>query len=73
MHYGLELLYKCFINDGLITDGDVLVKMAIEYYNSSGGQIGSTKYFTNDVASGGKATADDVKIVCYILVVELII
>ena len=35
--------------------------MAIEYYNSSGGQIGSTKYFTNDVASGGKATADDVK------------
>ena len=50
-----------FINDGLITDGDVLVKMAIEYYNSSGGQIGSTKYFTNDVASGGKATADDVK------------
>ena len=35
--------------------------MAIEYYNKTGGQIGSTKYFTNDVASGGKATADNVK------------
>tara|TARA_Y100000401_G_scaffold117472_1_gene126454 strand:+ start:36 stop:1463 length:1428 start_codon:yes stop_codon:yes gene_type:complete len=57
----IDELTIAFINDGLITDGDVLVKMAIEYYNSSGGQIGSTKYFTNDVASGGKATADDVK------------
>ena len=57
----IDELTIAFINDGLITDGDVLVKMAIEYYNSSGSQIGSTKYFTNDVASGGKATADDVK------------
>ena len=57
----IDELTIAFINDGLITDGDVLVKMAIEYYNSSGGQIGSTKYFTNDIASGGKATADDVK------------
>ena len=57
----IDELTIAFINDGLITDGDVLVKMAIEYYNSSGGQMGSTKYFTNDVASGGKATADDVK------------
>jgi hypothetical protein len=57
----IDELTVAFINDGLITDGDVVVKMAIEYYNSAGGQIGSTKYFTNDVASGGKATADDVK------------
>jgi hypothetical protein len=57
----IDELTIAFINDGLITDGDVLVKMAIEYYNSSGVQIGATKYFTNDTASGGKATADDVK------------
>ena len=57
----VDELTIAFINDGLITDGDVLVKMAIEYYNSAGGQIGSTKYFTNDTGSGGKATADDVK------------
>ena len=57
----IDELTIAFINDGLITDGDVLVKMAIEYYNSAGGQIGSTKYFTNDTGSGGKATADDVK------------
>ena len=57
----VDELTIAFINDGLITDGDVLVKMAIEYYNSSDVQIGATKYFTNDVASGGKATADDVK------------
>ena len=57
----IDELTIAFINDGLITDGDVLVKMAIEYYNSAGAQIGATKYFTNDVASGGKATADDVK------------
>ena len=57
----VDELTIAFINDGLITDGDVIVKMAIEYYNSAGGQIGSTKYFTNDTGSGGKATADDVK------------
>ena len=57
----VDELTIAFINDGLITDGDVLVKMAIEYYNSAGVQIGSTKYFTNDTGSGGKATADDVK------------
>ena len=57
----VDELTIAFINDGLITDGDVLVKMAIEYYNSAGVQIGATKYFTNDTASGGKATADDVK------------
>jgi len=57
----IDELTIAFINDGLITDGDSIVKMAIEYYNKTGGQIGATKYFTNDVASGGKATADDVK------------
>ena len=57
----IDELTIAFINDGLITDGDVLVKMAIEYYNSAGAQIGATKYFTNDTGSGGKATADDVK------------
>jgi hypothetical protein len=57
----IDELTVAFINDGLITDGDVVVKMAIEYYNSAAAQIGATKYFTNDVASGGKATADDVK------------
>ena len=57
----VDELTIAFINKGLVTDGDALVKMAIEYYNSAGGQIGSTKYFTNDTGSGGKATADDVK------------
>ena len=57
----IDELTIAFINDGLITDGDSIVKIAIEYYNKTGGQIGATKYFTNDVASGGKATADDVK------------
>ena len=57
----VDELTLAFINDGLITDGDSIVKIAIEYYNKTGGQIGATKYFTNDVASGGKATADDVK------------
>ena len=57
----IDELTIAFINDGLITDGDSIVKIAIEYYNKTGGQIGATKYFTNDTASGGKATADDVK------------
>ena len=57
----IDELTIAFIQDGLVTDGDPIVKMAIEYYNKTGGQIGSTKYFTNDVASGGKATADNVK------------
>ena len=57
----VDELTIAFINDGLITDGDVIVKMAIEYYNSAGAQIGATKFFTNDTGSGGKATADDVK------------
>ena len=57
----IDELTIAFINDGLITDGDVIVKMAIEYYNSAGAQIGATKFFTNDTGSGGKATADDVK------------
>jgi hypothetical protein len=57
----VDELTVAFINDGLVTDGDSVVKMAIEYYNSSGVQIGTVKYFPNDVASGGKATADDVK------------
>ena len=57
----IDELTIAFINDGLITDGDAIVKMAIEYYNSAGGQIGATKFFTNDTGSGGKATANDVK------------
>ena len=57
----IDELTIAFINDGLITDGDVIVKIAIEYYNKTGGQIGATKFFTNDTGSGGKATADDVK------------
>ena len=57
----IDELTIAFINDGLITDGDVIVKMAIEYYNSAGAQIGATKFFTNDTGSGGTATADDVK------------
>ena len=57
----IDELTIAFINDGLITDGDVIVKIAIEYYNKTGGQIGATKFFTIDTGSGGKATADDVK------------
>ena len=57
----VDELTVAFINDGLVTDGDSVVRMYIQYFNSSGGQIGSDKYFVNDTASGGKATADDVK------------
>ena len=57
----VDELTVAFINDGLVTDGDVLGRIYIQYFNSSGVQIGSDKYFVNDTASGGKATADDVK------------
>ena len=57
----IDELTIAFINDGLITDGDSVVRMYIQYFNSSGVQIGSDKYFVNDTGSGGKATADDVK------------
>ena len=57
----VDELTIAFINKGLVTDGDAVVRMYIQYFNSSGVQIGSDKYFVNDVASGGKATADDVK------------
>ena len=57
----VDELTVAFINDGLVTDGDSVVRMYIQYFNSSGVQIGSDKYFVNDTASGGKATADDVK------------
>jgi hypothetical protein len=57
----VDELTVAFINDGLVTDGDSLVTMWIAYYDSSGSQIGANKPFVNDVASGGKATANDVK------------
>ena len=57
----VDELTIAFINDGLVTDGDVLGRMYIQYFNSAGAQIGSDQYFTNDTGSGGKATADDVK------------
>ena len=57
----VDELTVAFINYGLINDGDVLGRIYIQYFDSSGGQIGSDKYFVNDVASGGKATADNVK------------
>tara|TARA_R110002050_G_scaffold159445_2_gene288883 strand:+ start:938 stop:2353 length:1416 start_codon:yes stop_codon:yes gene_type:complete len=57
----IDELTIAFINDGLITDGDSVVRMYIQYFNSSSVQIGSDKYFVNDTGSGGKATADDVK------------
>jgi hypothetical protein len=57
----VDELTVAFINDGLVTDGDSVVKMALLYYNSSGVQIGSTQFFTNNTTNGGKATADDVK------------
>lgn len=50
-----------FINKGLVTSSDAVVRMYIEYYDSSDSIIGSAKYFINDTGSGGKATADDVK------------
>ena len=57
----VDELTVAFINDGLVTDGDSVVRMYIQYFNSSGVQIGSDKYFVNDATSGGHATADDVK------------
>ena len=63
----VDELTVAFINDGLITDGDVLGRMYIEYYDSAGSIIsgtsgtGSSHYFINDTGAGGKATADDVK------------
>ena len=57
----VDELTIAFINKGLVTDGDAVVKVALQYYNSSDVQIGSTQFFTNNTTNGGKATADDVK------------
>ena len=56
-----------FIQDGLVTDGDPIVRMYIQYYDSAGVVIAGTTgaatshYFINNAANGGIATADDVK------------
>ena len=56
----IDELTVAFINDGLITDGDPVVKIYLQYHQADGTSI-ATHFFTNDTASGGKATADDVK------------
>tara|TARA_R100000664_G_scaffold6054_1_gene10988 strand:+ start:1846 stop:3276 length:1431 start_codon:yes stop_codon:yes gene_type:complete len=63
----VDELTVAFIQNGLITDGAAIGRIYIKYYNSSGVAIAGTSggdtlhYFTNDTASGGKGTADDVK------------
>tara|TARA_Y100001973_G_C5208162_1_gene343209 strand:- start:6100 stop:7530 length:1431 start_codon:yes stop_codon:yes gene_type:complete len=49
-----------FIQDGLITDGDPVVRIYITYHQADGTTIG-THYFVNEIAGGGIATADDVR------------
>ena len=52
-----------FIQDGntvLITDGDPVVRMYIQYHQADGTSIG-TYWFVNELANGGIATADDVR------------
>tara|TARA_R100000781_G_scaffold50655_1_gene33512 strand:+ start:742 stop:2184 length:1443 start_codon:yes stop_codon:yes gene_type:complete len=52
-----------FIQDGntvLITDGDPVVRIYIQYHQADGTSIG-THWFVNELANGGIATADDVR------------
>ena len=56
----IDELTVAFINDGLITDGDPVVRIYIQYHQADGTSI-ATHFFVNDTASGGKATANDVK------------
>ena len=64
----LDELTVGFLNKGLITtDIDAIVRIYIEYYNSSGVVIAGTTggatqhYFDNDTSAGGKAIADAMK------------
>ena len=49
-----------FIQDGLITDGDSVVRIYIQYHQADGTSIG-LHWFVNELAGGGIATADDVR------------
>ncbi len=64
----VDELTVAFINDGLITDGDYLGSIFLQYYDSSGnlinGTSGGTSFyaFANTEANGGHADpADDVR------------
>jgi hypothetical protein len=63
----IDELTVAFIQNGLVTDGAAIGRIYIKYYDSSGVAIAGTSggstvhYFTNDTASGGKGTADDMK------------
>jgi hypothetical protein len=49
-----------FIQDGLVTDGDPIVRIYVSYHQADGTTI-DTHYFVNELAGGGIATADDVR------------